>query len=284
MDDLQPMWEDVPWYGVRCNAGSAVPPATSDPTVPNHVNSNHDYGKPHPGSAQPGDVQRRDEKRTAGNESSSKAWFAEVFPAKEMSIPLFLVAMVPVSFQITGGVPYLEYIAVAALLVASVVLLGGWGYRQLKKRNDRLEKLVEQRTARIQLQARQLARYNTELIRSNKVLQHTVEEKSKVLGVAAHDLKNPIFGIRALSELMLEEDTDRDVRAHRLSLIHVYMVRWRSDRFTWPILPNWSRIAFRHRPNVKGKPLCASCCRLRRVSKATKTGYVRPSTILLAMR
>lgn len=124
------------------------------------------------------------------------------------------------------GVPALLGYDVAWSTVAYIVLIiaamaaATWGARKLVKRNEQLEQLVEQRTAHIQLQARQLARYNAELIRSNKVLQQTMDEKSKVLGVAAHDLKNSVFGICALSEVMLEEGVGNNHAARRLSLIH----------------------------------------------------------------
>ena len=105
-------------------------------------------------------------------------------------------------------------------LIIAAMATAVWGAHRLMKRNERLEQLVEQRTSHIQMQARQLARYNAELIRSNTMLQQTMNEKSKVLGVAAHDLKNSVFGICALSEVMLEEDADNGQSARRLSLIH----------------------------------------------------------------
>jgi len=51
------------------------------------------------------------------------------------------------------------------------------------------------------------------------VLQETVEQKSKLLGVAAHDLKNPLFGIRALSEVLLERGDVDDNAKRKLDLI-----------------------------------------------------------------
>lgn len=124
------------------------------------------------------------------------------------------------------GVPTLLGYNVAwptiAYLVLVIAAMAGavWGTRKLMRRNEQLEQLVEQRTAHIQMQARQLARYNAELIRSNKALQQTMDEKSKVLGVAAHDLKNSVFGIRALSEVMMEEGVGDTHAERRLSLIH----------------------------------------------------------------
>lgn len=127
-----------------------------------------------------------------------------------------LLAALPAWFGVEVAWSTVAYGTLALLLVVAV----GWGMRRLMRRNERLEQLVEQRTAHIQMQARQLARYNAELIRSNKVLQQTMDEKSKMLGVAAHDLKNSVFGIRALTEVVMEEQRDPEVTARRLSLIH----------------------------------------------------------------
>lgn len=136
-------------------------------------------------------------------------------PVHTMSISVLAIT-VPAVLGYDIAWSTVAYLALAVVLVWAV----GWGVYKLMQRNERLEQLVDQRTAHIQLQARQLARYNAELIRSNKVLQQTMDEKSKVLGVAAHDLKNSVFGIRALIEVMMEEDAKTDKEARRLSLIH----------------------------------------------------------------
>ena len=109
---------------------------------------------------------------------------------------------------------------------AYALLMGGlvfgvvqWRSAQLERRAERLESVVARRTAEVQEQARQLEVYNSELVRSNEVLQETVEEKSKLLGVAAHDLKNPLFGIRALSEVLLERGEFDDRTRRKLNLI-----------------------------------------------------------------
>ncbi len=91
--------------------------------------------------------------------------------------------------------------------------------QQLAKRAQQLEAVITRRTAEVKEQARQLEVYNTELVRSNEVLQETVEEKSKLLGVAAHDLKNPLFGIRALSEVLIEREGIDENMHRKLDLI-----------------------------------------------------------------
>lgn len=85
-----------------------------------------------------------------------------------------------------------------------MVLLVRWRTKALERRRKELEETVAERTREVQRRKRQLEVYNRELLRTNEALRQTIEEKSRLLGVAAHDLKNPLFGIRALSEILLE--------------------------------------------------------------------------------
>lgn len=89
----------------------------------------------------------------------------------------------------------------------------------LERRQDELERTVDQRTSEVEFQKRQLESYNRELLRTNETLRKTVEEKSKLLGMAAHDLKNPLFGIRALSEIVLENEALTAKSERKLGLI-----------------------------------------------------------------
>jgi signal transduction histidine kinase len=96
-------------------------------------------------------------------------------------------------------------VAGALLALAGVLFLlvkGRTAY--LEQRQEQLERRVAEQTREVQEQKHQVEAYNRELVRTNKVLRRTVEEKSQLLGMAAHDLKNPLFGIRALSEIVLE--------------------------------------------------------------------------------
>ncbi len=110
--------------------------------------------------------------------------------------------------------------AAYALLMGGIVF-GAVQLRsaQLEWRARELEQVIADRTAEVKQQARQLEVFNTELVRSNEVLQETVEEKSKLLGVAAHDLKNPLFGIRALSEVLIEREDVGERAERKLHLI-----------------------------------------------------------------
>jgi signal transduction histidine kinase len=53
---------------------------------------------------------------------------------------------------------------------------------------------------------RELVRIKSELEDRNKELQRSNEEKNQLLGMAAHDLRNPIGAIMSYSEFLLEED------------------------------------------------------------------------------
>ena len=172
------------------------------------------------------DTPHRIAKRSVGSSASAcQKWNINDSIFSEEIVLSLSVYSLPASVLGIASPPLLGYditwsTVAYLLIVVAAVAAGVWGYRKLAQRNRQLEQLVEQRTSRVQLQARQLARYNAELIRSNKVLQQTVDEKSKVLGVAAHDLKNSVFGIRALSEVMLEEDMGNEAASRRLLLIH----------------------------------------------------------------
>jgi signal transduction histidine kinase len=89
----------------------------------------------------------------------------------------------------------------------------------LERQRRALEDVVAERTREVRRQKQQLEAYNRELLRTNETLRHTLEEKSKLLGMAAHDLKNPLFGIRALSEIVLETEALSDKNERKLTLI-----------------------------------------------------------------
>jgi signal transduction histidine kinase len=100
-----------------------------------------------------------------------------------------------------------------------VVLLVRWRTESLERRREELETTVAARTRETKRQKQQLEVYNRELLRTNETLRQTIEEKSRLLGMAAHDLKNPLFGIRALSEILLETEALSEKSERKLILI-----------------------------------------------------------------
>lgn len=113
--------------------------------------------------------------------------------------------------------------AYALFGVLGVTFIAGavwWRSAHLEARASELERMVAQRTEEVQDQAKQLASYNRELRQTNEVLQETLEQKSELLGIAAHDLKNPLFGIRGLSEILLEKKELDESSQRKLKLIY----------------------------------------------------------------
>jgi len=90
----------------------------------------------------------------------------------------------------------LEGLAVAAVLSGLI----RWRLRLLAEQNRRLQKTVEERTAELQEK-------NVTLTEVNHKLNMYNSEKNEFLGIAAHDLKNPLGAIRGYAE-MLEEDAE----------------------------------------------------------------------------
>lgn len=88
-------------------------------------------------------------------------------------------------------------------LAAAVLALVGWSLyrlrvRRLVRRTEQLEAQVAQRTAQVVAQKDELARANEELTRLN-------EFKTEFLGIAAHDLKNPLSVIYGYAGLMISK-------------------------------------------------------------------------------
>lgn len=78
---------------------------------------------------------------------------------------------------------------------------------EVERYRRHLEQIVRERTAQIQAQ-------NTELIALNA-------EKNEFLGIAAHDMKNPLGGIRNLAEMLLYNPDDLDEAQKREFLVQI---------------------------------------------------------------
>jgi signal transduction histidine kinase len=135
--------------------------------------------------------------------------------AWESSIASFSFKVLSPWYRTTWA--YALFGALIVFLIASAVW---WRSAHLEARARKLERTVAQRTGEVQEQAKQLASYNRELRQTNEVLQETLEQKSELLGIAAHDLKNPLFGIRGLSEILLENKEMDESMQRKLNLIY----------------------------------------------------------------
>jgi len=121
--------------------------------------------------------------------------------------------------EVWGSIGWL-YALYGVVVLGLIALLVRWLSAYLDRTRAELERQVAERTSEVQRQKRELETYNRELLRTNEQLRHVVEEKSRLLGVAAHDLKNPLFGIRALSEILLERSGLTPETERKLTLIH----------------------------------------------------------------
>lgn len=108
----------------------------------------------------------------------------------------------PIDVQVqVQAPPWLRWWAMAIYILAlggGVVALILLRVRQLQRLNDSLAREVHAATAEVHRQNDTLARINQHLGRLN-------EEKNRMLGIAAHDLRNPLGGIGMLADLLLED-------------------------------------------------------------------------------
>ncbi len=113
------------------------------------------------------------------------------------------------------------------LLSAMALVFGVWGvYRQrvrtFEKRNRELQHLVDERTAEIRRQmalldeqAKEIQMVNVAMSQKNHALEESNTKlaeadsfKTRILSIAAHDLKNPLVSITGFSEIMLFDLTE----------------------------------------------------------------------------
>ncbi|WP_269522446.1 hybrid sensor histidine kinase/response regulator [Coraliomargarita parva] len=93
------------------------------------------------------------------------------------------------------------YIGAALLLVLLVILLARWWTLRLRKRNEELELIVNQRTIELEKQ-------NIELVKANSI-------KQDFLASMSHEIRNPLNGILGIAQLLKEsskrpqEDSER---------------------------------------------------------------------------
>jgi ligand-binding sensor domain-containing protein/signal transduction histidine kinase len=95
-------------------------------------------------------------------------------------------------------------------LIALVTTGVSW-YRlrvyQVQKRNELLERLVEERTSQLRDSNEEVRRNVEEIQRQNRQLIDLNNEKNELMGIVAHDLKNPLSNIKMLAALLRQESS-----------------------------------------------------------------------------
>ncbi len=93
----------------------------------------------------------------------------------------------------------------ASLLVAAVAI-GFTGYKarvkQIKVRNQQLEKLVKERTEALHRQSRQLEQSLQEAKQQRKRAEEANRIKTELTSITVHDLQNPLGGIQLYADLI----------------------------------------------------------------------------------
>lgn len=103
---------------------------------------------------------------------------------------------VPIRVQAPPWLRWWALLLYVAALVGAVMGVILWRVRRLQKRNLELEVRVREATGEVRRQNEILGRVNQHLGRLN-------EEKSNMLGIAAHDLRNPLNGVSLMAETLL---------------------------------------------------------------------------------
>ena len=119
----------------------------------------------------------------------------------------------------TGWAYGLWTFVIGGLFLGSVKRINRYQTRRLQTRNETLKQLIEEQTEEIKLKNDSLAVayeeaqvINNNLIETNRILENsmdqlreTLEANKEILGITAHDLKNPLGGIIGLAEMIIED-------------------------------------------------------------------------------
>jgi signal transduction histidine kinase len=92
--------------------------------------------------------------------------------------------------------------ALAAVL-AAVVAAALWLVRLYRQKERANAKILRQQ-ATLEAQAHEIQLANTALHEANTVLSALNQEKTEFLGVVAHDLKNPLIGVRMAAQMLID--------------------------------------------------------------------------------
>ncbi|MEM8598935.1 MAG: ATP-binding protein [Bacteroidota bacterium] len=145
--------------------------------------------------------------------------------------------------------------AAFGLVVGGSLLVSQRRMRLLTLQNERLEAAVAVRTEEIREKNAALETANTALKEANVELHDALEQNKEFLGIAAHDLKNPLGGIAGMADMLLStrDEMTRAEQAESLSIIRSEAVR-AVDIIT-DVLEDARREATLSRPHV-------DCCRV----------------------
>lgn len=121
----------------------------------------------------------------------------------------------PIAHGYKSGVMISEYIAFLFLIATFIVFLteDEQNHRALQNMTVELDRQVRERTA-------QLERMNRELAVMNEDLRQANELKSELMGIAAHDLKNPLQSVMGYGELISNASNVNEKIFRYANLIH----------------------------------------------------------------
>lgn len=112
---------------------------------------------------------------------------------------------------------WFRIIVTSIFLLSAYLIIRGREQKMIKKQ-EKLEKLVLERTEELQLKNSEIERQKENLERQNKRLDETLDTKDKILSILAHDLRNPltsIIGNLSLSKEMCGDNNPQILEAEK---------------------------------------------------------------------
>ena len=112
------------------------------------------------------------------------------------------------------SVPMIIFYILASILLVIIVVnrLNSIKYRRLQDRQNELAHMVNEKTNDLLIEKERVEKLLTDSEKSKKQLEEANEQKSNILSIAAHDLKNPLQALIGFSSIIEDESTDSDIK------------------------------------------------------------------------
>ena len=130
------------------------------------------------------------------------------------------------------------------LFLGAVKIVNRYQTRRLQARNEKLNKLVEEQTEEIKAKNISLSVayeeaqvINDNLVESNRILENSMDQlrdaleaNKEILGITAHDLKNPLGGIIGLAEMVIQDFENGTQSTYESAVDNLPMLKDEAER------------------------------------------------------
>lgn len=149
------------------------------------------------------------------------------------------------------------------LFILSLIPASHLRYRYMLKKQQKMRKIIDRQTARLQEEKNELERKNKIIEQQSDKLRQLNETKDKFFSIIAHDLRNPFQAILGFTEILVEDAKDLENEDFKN---HIEQIDIASQR-VFNLLENLLKWASLQTGKIKSNP---EICRLEEITTYAK--------------